>query len=56
MVSLIEEARPDLAIPAISGALRAAPRATRPILLTALEEALDRQAVTELWSEMRSTA
>ena len=41
-VALIEEARPDLAIPAISSALRQAPDATRSLLLEALEGAIDR--------------
>jgi len=45
-IGLIEEARSDLAIPAISGALREAPEPTRPLLLTALEDALDRTVTT----------
>jgi hypothetical protein len=45
-IALIEEARPDLAIPAITGALRAAPDSTRMLLLAALEETLDRSVTT----------
>lgn len=44
-IGLMQEARPELAIPAIAGALRAAGSSTRAQLLAALEEALD-QAVT----------
>jgi len=54
-IQLIEEARPDLAIPALAGALRAAPDATRPLLLTALEQTLDR-AVTAPFRDARAAA
>lgn len=40
-IGLLEEARPALAIPAIAGALRQAGSRTRPLLLSALEKALD---------------
>jgi len=52
-ISLIEEARPDLAIPAITGALRVAPASTRLLLLGALEETLDR-AVTTPFRDVRA--
>jgi len=44
-LALVEEARPELAIPTLASALRQVPVRTRPLLLSALEEALD-QAVT----------
>jgi hypothetical protein len=47
-IALIEEARPELAIPAITGALREAPDSTRPLLLAALEETLDRSVTSGL--------
>ncbi|MBW2315742.1 MAG: cyclic nucleotide-binding domain-containing protein [Deltaproteobacteria bacterium] len=46
-IELIEEARPDLSIPAITGALREAPESTRALLLKALEDAIDRAVTTE---------
>jgi len=45
-ISLVDEARPKLAIPALVPALRRAPPATRSLLLRALERVLDR-TVTE---------
>ncbi len=45
-IGLLEEARPELAIPALVHAYGGAHGATRPLLLTALEDALDKTVTT----------